>query len=664
MAFAFYFIAALCNNPHYMATVYRAYGTRQDFSKYRFFTLHVTVLILLTVLLLHWRPAWIPYIFTLYILWSPWHYTGQNFGLALMMARRNGAQPTQFTRNLIHFAFLNSYLLWAVEINTIDNDDPHILSLNLAQSLAHPLEIILIIVTLASGAGGIIALLKFGGIRKMIAPITLFITQFLWFVFPIILRSFTSVKLSPLFYTTGMLAFMHCAQYLWVTSYYARREAAGKHWNFWKYYFVLIVGGIALFIPGPWLISRFFHQDLVESLLIFIALVNIHHFILDGAIWKLRDGKIARLLLGNAPVTEEDPAEFHAKIPRSLKIALILFILAVGLADQAQYFLTMDKTSSESLQTAARLNPNDSRVFFQRAKILEQRGDYPAALQQLDLAIALNPHSLPPQSTKGRLLARLGQQDAAYEQFDKITTLFKPMPQFLINAASYAVKTGRPDQAIPKYERAIARDPQNPDLHLAFAEALQLAHHDAEALKHYSFYINAVNQTTAPEQAPVKLVQAESKMAESCLALHLLDKAAFWYNASAVQAHGLTRPDLESVALQSAAQVLETAGKTNEAATTYQNSIRAAITSQDKHRLAETWLAYAQFIQRTGTRQQEALAASLLAEKYFTLTSPKVNERPVETRALVDDLSQKLGPAGPPVRARLDEYEKQFTVAK
>ncbi len=661
MAFGFYFVAALCNNPHYMATVYRAYGTRQDFSKYRFFTIHLTVLLIISAVLLHWHPAWVPYVFTIYIIWSPWHYTGQNFGLALMMARRNGAQPSTSTRNLIHFAFLVSYLLWAVEINTVDSDDPHILSLNLAQSLAHPLEAVLIATTLITGGVGMWTLAKFGGIKKMVAPLTLFITQFLWFVFPIVLRSFTSIKLSPLFYTTGMLAFMHCSQYLWVTSYFAKREAAGKNWNFWKYYFVLIVGGIALFIPGPWIISRVFHQDLVESLLIFIALVNIHHFILDGAIWKLRDGKIARLLLGNNPPAEEDAGDFPEKIPRSLKIGLIIVILIIGVADQTQYYLTMDKTTWSRLETAARLNPNDTRVYFQRAKILEQSGDTTAALQELDQAIALNPHNLPPQSSKGRILARLGQKDAAFEQFDKITALFKPMPQFLINAASFAVQTGHADQAVPKYELALKRDPGNPDLHLAFAEALQMSGHDREAINHYSFYVAAINKDLSPEQVPVKLVQAEIKMADSYLTLHLMDKAAFWYNAASLQAHGISRFDLESAGFQRTGEILEKDEKNPEANTAYQNAIHTAYFSHDQHRQAEAWLAYGQFVQRHGPNRQEALAACLLAEKYFTATSPKVGERPEETRGLVDELTKTLGPEARDVHDKLADYERKYS---
>ena len=96
---------------------------------------------------------------------------------------------------------------------------------------------------------------------------------------------------------------MHSAQYLWITSYYAHREAGEKSEHGWRpftYSAVLVAGGMALFVPGPWLASRLFHYDFTASFLIFTALVNIHHFILDGAIWKLRDSRIAALLL-NSP---------------------------------------------------------------------------------------------------------------------------------------------------------------------------------------------------------------------------------------------------------------------------------------------------------------------------------------------------------------------------
>src|SRR5271155_35284 len=82
-AVAFYLLALAFNYPHFMATVYRAYHTRADFEKYKIFTLHITLLLVLTGVLLHASYQLFPWVFTLYILWSPWHYTGQNYGLLM-----------------------------------------------------------------------------------------------------------------------------------------------------------------------------------------------------------------------------------------------------------------------------------------------------------------------------------------------------------------------------------------------------------------------------------------------------------------------------------------------------------------------------------------------------------------------------------------------------
>ncbi len=88
-AVAFYLLAIVFNYPHFMATIYRAYHTRADFEKYKFVTLHVTLLIVLTGIVMHASPRLFPWIFTLYICWSPWHYSGQNYGLLMMFVRRS-----------------------------------------------------------------------------------------------------------------------------------------------------------------------------------------------------------------------------------------------------------------------------------------------------------------------------------------------------------------------------------------------------------------------------------------------------------------------------------------------------------------------------------------------------------------------------------------------
>ena len=49
----FYALALLFNYPHYMATIYRAFRTKEEFAKYKIFTVHITLLIALLVILGH-----------------------------------------------------------------------------------------------------------------------------------------------------------------------------------------------------------------------------------------------------------------------------------------------------------------------------------------------------------------------------------------------------------------------------------------------------------------------------------------------------------------------------------------------------------------------------------------------------------------------------------
>ena len=147
--------------------------------------------------------------------------------------------------------------------------------------------------------------------KALIPSVTLATTQFLWFLLPAVVELLSGKEVPQTRYSSGILAVLHSAQYLWITSYYQRKEAraAGQaSWSLSRYLLTLVAGGIALFIPGPWLASRLFHADFAASFLTFTALVNIHHFILDGKIWKLRDSRIGVLLLNKG-------SESTAKMP-------------------------------------------------------------------------------------------------------------------------------------------------------------------------------------------------------------------------------------------------------------------------------------------------------------------------------------------------------------
>src|SRR5579863_10419977 len=262
----FYVLAVFFNYPHYMATIYRAYHRAEDFQKYRIFTVHTTALILMTLLLSHYWLRLLPWIFTIYLTWSPWHYSGQNYGLFMMFARRAGADPDKATRRALYGAFVVSYLILFLGFHTGPSSESLFLSLGIPRVVSRWEQIILSVAFVVLSAYGLRNLARTTGWRKLIPSLTLFSSQFLWFLLPAAISLIKGLEIPQNRYSSGVLAVMHAAQYLWITSYYARREATGnaaentsRKWRPLAYFGVLVVGGIALFVPGPWLASRAFH---------------------------------------------------------------------------------------------------------------------------------------------------------------------------------------------------------------------------------------------------------------------------------------------------------------------------------------------------------------------------------------------------------------------
>ena len=100
-------LTLLISGPHYGATLLRVYQRREDRQKYAFFAAYVS-LILCGVFLLGLRSAAVgSMVLTLYLTWSPWHYTGQNYGIALMFLGRRGIPITLTIKRLIYASFVS-----------------------------------------------------------------------------------------------------------------------------------------------------------------------------------------------------------------------------------------------------------------------------------------------------------------------------------------------------------------------------------------------------------------------------------------------------------------------------------------------------------------------------------------------------------------------------
>ena len=76
--------------PHYGATLLRVYERAHDRRAYALFSIWATLALVAAFMGSLFLPALGTFLVTLYFTWSPWHYTGQNYGLAVMFLRRRG----------------------------------------------------------------------------------------------------------------------------------------------------------------------------------------------------------------------------------------------------------------------------------------------------------------------------------------------------------------------------------------------------------------------------------------------------------------------------------------------------------------------------------------------------------------------------------------------
>ncbi len=509
----FYALALLANYPHYMATVYRAYGTA-DRSTHRLYTVYGTAALLALGLAAHVELRLLPVLFTAYVMWSPWHYSGQNYGLLMMFVRRAGLEVSPGQARRLKLAFVASFVMLLAAFNEGRSSDPTVLSLALPPAVTRVAGWTAAGVFLVLGSTTLWSVVRRAGAAAA-APVLLYVTQGLWFVAPIVLSWATSVPTPQTRYSSGILAVMHSAQYLWITQYFARREQ-GRSWRTSAYWASVIIGGLALFLPVPWLASYAAHVDFTASVLIVTAVVNLHHFMIDGVVWKLRDPRVSRALTAAAEGAAAPPAPARAPAWRgaALGVAAIALVLLAGV-DQWRYRLALRESDPAALAAAVRVNPYDSVVQGRLLRTLVERGDDAALRAHLEATIARNP----------------GDVDA------------------LVNAGVLAKQQARLGDAERHWTDALVQDPDLSHVHLYLAELLDEQDRSADAARHYRAYLERVveqGRRTSPD--PATVIPVVVKFGEALSRSGQPDAARSQFELAAAMAKRTGLADLEQAA--------------------------------------------------------------------------------------------------------------------
>jgi tetratricopeptide (TPR) repeat protein len=646
-AVAFYGLAFVFNYPHYMATIYRAYHRAEDFQKYRIFTVHITALLVLTMLLSHVWPRILPWIFTIYLTWSPWHYSGQNYGLFMMFARRAGAQPEKAERRALYGAFVVSYLVLFLGFHTGPSADPLFLSLGIPAVVSRWEQALLILAFVVLSVFGLSRLARMTGWRKLGPSLTLFSTQCLWFLLPAGLSLIRGVEMPQSRYSTGVLAIMHSAQYLWITSYYARREAAGegvRNWRPLAYFAMLVAGGIALFVPGPWLASRVFHHDFTNSFLIFTALVNIHHFILDGAIWKLRDGRIAALLLNSRERISDAAAGAGSGMAaawqwlvgstsgaRALRVGAALMLLAWGSVDQLRFYLALRTDNLQDLQRAARLDSMDSRLQMRLAQRELAAGQVGPAEAAWKKAIESNPADPAPRQALLQFLIDRSRFEEAFELTEASLKYFPKDANLLVDRGLLELRKGHASEAIASWQQALVVDPGHALAHFYLAEELDHEGRAKLAAAHYDAFLQQIaRQPRQQRPAPDKVIAILIRMADCQVRASEKSDAIRSYRLAESLAAQTQQEKLESVADVNEAALQAQQGDLADALHLYQEALRLDEKTADRVGGAQDWLAYGHFLEEQGFAARLAYACFVKARNLTGSDSTDVSREAAE----------------------------------
>jgi tetratricopeptide (TPR) repeat protein len=677
---AFYGLALFLNYPHYMATVYRAYHRSEDFHKYRVFTVHITLLLLVTAVVSHFWFRALPLLLTLYVTWSPWHYSGQNYGILMMFARRAGAQPANAERRALYAAFLLSYAILFVNFHTGPSTDPLFLSLNLPGTVSSQLLIVLAIAFVACSAYGLSRLIGQAGWRAMVPSLTLFSTQFLWFLLPTVLSLGDGFHVPQSRYSTGVLAVMHSAQYLWITSYYARREANAEGHQRWRplaYFAVLVAGGIALFVPGPWITSHVFHFDFTRSFLIFTALVNLHHFILDGAIWKLRDGRIASLLLnsqarlsdaatdaGNGLLASLRWLVGSSSGARSLRVATAVALLAWGTVDQVRYYFALHGDNLADLQRAAALASYDTTLQMRLARKELDAGQPDQAIVAWKRAMQSNPVDPAPRNALLQFLTSEKRFGEAYDVTRAAMQRTPRDPQLLVNNGILAMQLGHADEALASWQKAVAADPALADAHLYLAAELDREGKPADAAPHYGAFLEIVAHHGADARPPApKLIGVALKLADCQSRAGHPDQALRSYELARKIAAQTGEGKLESFASISEAGLRARNGHPDEALRLYQHALQLDASMDDRHSEGVDWYSYALFLRDAGFPPRLSFASLLKSEELMKF-APDSAEAKSFAKTL-QEFEKPLGSEAARIRKNPEPVQKQaLTLAR
>jgi tetratricopeptide (TPR) repeat protein len=416
-------------------------------------------------------------------------------------------------------------------------------------------------------------------------------------------------------------------------------------------------------------VSYAFHYDFSTSFLIFAALVNIHHFILDGAIWKLRDSRIATLLVdresrGAARQASKGARQAGARAAtgggtswRTIRAAAALLLLAWAAVDVYRFYFGTAEGNLPELEKAASLTPYDGFLDMRIARAEMNAGEASAALDALARAVKANPGNPGFQNARAQALIQQNRYPEAYEHYKQMLKRFPRDADALVNFGLLASQEGRVDEAIDSWNRAIATDPKQLMAQLYLAATYDRAGETIAAVPHYAAFLHGVETPGARVQIPMtEAATAAIQLGDDDAKLNRADEARQSYGAALRFAQKADDARITSLALVHLADLQEKIGDAGGAAEAYQQALRLDARSGDPHGEAADWFDYGQFLLRQH-RPEELAYACFLRSEFLLKDAPGPDTASVERVA--KSWQSKLGRKAAEIERNADSLREK-----
>jgi hypothetical protein len=290
-------LSLLVLGPHYAATYRRAFFSLDVLRAHPIVTLVAPIFLVAGAALAVGSPRFGPWYFLAYVAWSGYHYSGQSLGIAMLFPLRQRARLDAREKRLLALPLYASWIVSLIGLMRVGAGARNpayaiVADVFLPARLPTGAFVALLAPLAATFAGPILVARerRRRGVPLPAMSLAVLATQVVWFAIGVF-HPFFNVVLVPVF---------HSLQYLALTGWHwTRGERGGRLGPFAAYVLSVLVLGL---VVNPGLLAMFVPNDDTPRALTIgaavISAINLHHFLMDGRIWRMRERRVAQAFGG------------------------------------------------------------------------------------------------------------------------------------------------------------------------------------------------------------------------------------------------------------------------------------------------------------------------------------------------------------------------------